>query len=97
MLFRSIYEVDFEKLIKAIDECKGPVILRDGENSFDLKSKLSQMVGLFSLVRGGQLTHARLYAKDKDDMAMLFRLNLFGELKEDKPEIRLERLTPNHW
>ena len=75
----DIYDVDFEKLIKAIDDCKGAVILVDGENSFNLKSKLS-------LVRGGQLTHARLYAKDKDDMAMLFRLNLFGEIKEDTTE-----------
>jgi len=82
----DIYDVDFEKLIKAIDDCKGAVILVDGENSFNLKSKLSQMVGLFALVRGGQLTHAKLYCKDEDDMAMLFRLNLFGELKEDKPE-----------
>ena len=44
------------------------------------------MVGLFALVRGGQLTHAKLYCKDEDDMAMLFRLNLFGEIKEDTTE-----------
>lgn len=81
----EIYDVDFEKLVKAIDNCQGAVILFDDEgNQFNLKSKLSQMTGLFTLIRGGQLTHAKLYCKDPDDMAMLFRLNLFGEIKEDE-------------
>lgn len=83
--FFEIYDVDFDKLIKAIDNCKGAVILYDDEdNRFNLKSKLSQMAGMFALIRGGQLTHAKLYCKDPDDMAMLFRLNLFGEIKEEK-------------
>lgn len=75
----TIENVDFEAFIKAIDACKGPVILfTDEGDRFNLRSKLSQMVGFFELVKGGQLVRAKLYCPNEEDETMLFRLGLFG-------------------
>ncbi len=75
----TIENVDFSAFLTAIDNCKGPVILFTEEGDrFNLKSKLSQMVGFFNLIRGGQLVKAKLYCKDEEDEQALFRLGLFG-------------------
>lgn len=76
----TIENVDLNAFINAIDACKGPVILYTDEGDrFNLKSKFSQILGFLNLVRGGQLTKAKVYCPDEDDETMLFRLGLFGE------------------
>ena len=76
--------IDIATLIKALDECKGSVILYTDEGDrFNLKSKLSQITGIMKLIEGGVLCHAKIACSDPDDEAMLFRLNLFGKIEEE--------------
>ncbi len=75
--------VDVATFMKALDECKGQVILfTDEGDRFNLKSKLSQITGLLKLVEGGKLVNAKISCSNLDDEAMLFRLNLFGKIEE---------------
>lgn len=82
---RAFYldDVDVATFMKALDECKGQVILfTDEGDRFNLKSKLSQITGLLKLVEGGKLVNAKISCSNPDDEAMLFRLNLFGKIEE---------------
>ncbi len=76
--------IDVATLMKALDDCKGKVILFTEEGDrFNLKSKLSQITGLLKLVEGGVICNAKISCSDPDDEAMLFRLNLFGKIDEE--------------
>ena len=45
--------IDVATLMKALDECKGSVILLTDEGDrFNLKSKLSQITGIMKLIEG---------------------------------------------
>lgn len=75
----SMNNIDVQAFIKALDQCKGNVILVTNENDrFNLKSKLSQLAGIINLIEGGRLVEAKIICEDPDDETMLFRLNLFG-------------------
>jgi len=75
--------LDVATFVKALDECKGQVILYTEEGDrFNLKSKLSQITGLMTLIQGGTIVNAKISCSDPDDEAMLFRLNLFGKVDE---------------
>jgi len=79
----SMHDVDVRAFIKALDNCKGNVLLVTSENDrFNLKSKLSQLAGIMNLIEGGKMVEAKIICEDPDDESMLFRLNLFG--KSDK-------------
>ncbi len=75
----EMHNVDVHEFIEALDNCKGQVILftEDGDR-FNLRSKLSQLTGLTSIIEGGKIVNAKISCSDEDDEAMLFRLNLFG-------------------
>ena len=76
--------IDVAVLAKALDECKGQVILFTEEGDrFNLKSKLSQITGLMTLIQGGTIVKAKISCSDPDDEAKLFRLNLFGKIDEE--------------
>ena len=76
--------IDVATLMKALDECKGNVILLTDEGDrFNLKSKLSQITGIMKLIEGGIVCNAKISCSDPDDEAMLFRLNLFGKVDDD--------------
>lgn len=76
--------IDVATLMKALDECKGNVILLTDEGDrFNLKSKLSQITGIMKLIEGGIVCNAKISCSDPDDEAMLFRLNLFGKVDEE--------------
>ncbi|HOO48475.1 MAG: hypothetical protein WC886_00855 [Saccharofermentanaceae bacterium] len=75
--------IDTATFIKALDECKGNVMLITAEgDNFNLKSKLSQMTGIMKLIEGGIVCNAKISCSNPDDEAMLFRLNLFGTIEE---------------
>jgi len=75
----NLNNVDVQAFMKALDSCKGDVMLiTDEDDRFNLKSKLSQIAGLVNLIEGGKLVNARIYCSNTDDESMLFRLNLFG-------------------
>ena len=79
----KLNNVDIQAFMKALDSCKGDVMLITDENDrFNLKSKLSQITGLVKLIEGGMLVNARIYCTKPEDESMLFRLNLFGAAEE---------------
>lgn len=77
----QLHNVDFEDFIKAIDECKGDVFLetKDGD-ALNLKSKLSQMLGLSTILKNSEVAEATIRCADPEDETMLFRFNLYGEI-----------------
>lgn len=75
----NLNNVDVQAFMKALDACKGDVMLiTDEDDRFNLKSKLSQIAGIVNLIEGGKLVNARIYCSNPEDESMLFRLNLFG-------------------
>lgn len=75
----DMHDVDVRAFMDALDQCKGNVFLiTDEGDRFNLKSKLSQITGLLSLIEGGKLVSAKIMAEDPDDESFLFRKNLFG-------------------
>jgi len=77
----QLRNIDFQDFIKAIDECKGDVYLetKDGD-VLNLKSKLCQMIGLSTILKGTDVVEATLRCSNLDDEAMLFRFNLYGKM-----------------
>ena len=62
--------IDVATLMKALDECKGNVILLTDEGDrFNLKSKLSQITGIMKLIEGGIVCNAKISCSDPDDEA----------------------------
>jgi len=75
----NLNNVDVQAFMRALDACKGEVMLiTDEDDRFNLKSKLSQITGLVNLIEGGKLVNAKVYCSNPDDESLLFRLNLFG-------------------
>jgi hypothetical protein len=75
----NIHDIDVKAFIKALDQCKGKVMLVTSENDcFNLKSKLSQLAGIINLIEGGRLVEATIRCEDPEDESLLFRMNLFG-------------------
>lgn len=81
----ELHDVDVPALLKVLDECTGNVFLvtREGDH-MNLKSKLSQLVGLTKLIEGGKIAEAFIVCEKPEDESKLFRFNLFGE-KDSKP------------
>lgn len=83
----SLNNLDVQAFMKALDSCKGEVMLvTDEDDRFNLKSKLSQVAGIMNLIEGGKLVSAKVFCTDPDDESLLFRLNLFGaqDVAEEK-------------
>ncbi|MBO5089827.1 MAG: hypothetical protein J6C27_02815 [Clostridia bacterium] len=76
-----LHNVDFDDLIKTIDECQGDVFLEtvDGD-VLNLKSKLCQLIGLSTILKHSQVGEAILRCTNPDDETLLFRFNLYGEV-----------------
>lgn len=77
----ALHNVDFDDLIKVIDSCKGNVYLEteDGD-SLNLKSKLSQMLGLSTILANTEVSQAWVRCENTEDESKLFRFDLYGEL-----------------
>ncbi|MVB12211.1 hypothetical protein CAFE_29430 [Caprobacter fermentans] len=82
----QLHDVDVNSFLKVLDDCKGKVFLvTDEGDRLNLKSKLSQLVGLTRLIEGGKIAEAFVMCDDPEDESKLFRFNLFGsEGKEPK-------------
>ena len=76
----ELHDVDVPEFLKTLDSCKGDVFLvtREGDR-LNLKSKLCQILGFTSLIKGGQIASAQFECTDPEDESRLFRFNLFGE------------------
>ncbi|XOQ42975.1 MAG: BBS1 domain-containing protein [Clostridium sp.] len=80
----QLHDVDVQAFLKVLDECKGKVFLvTDEGDRLNLKSKLSQLVGLTRLIEGGKIAEAFVTCEDPEDESKLFRFNLFGKDEKD--------------
>ena len=81
----KIHNIDFDKFIEAVDQCKGNVYLEteDGD-SLNLKSKLCQMLGLSAIFSSAEVSEATIRCENAEDETLLFRFNLYGEMPENK-------------
>ncbi|MCD7747645.1 MAG: hypothetical protein LUI15_08320 [Firmicutes bacterium] len=85
MLKRKIelHDVDITDFIHALDSCTGDVYLETEEGDcINLKSRLSQLLGIATIIKGGSVTNASLRCENAEDESKLFRFNLFGEVSE---------------
>ncbi|MBW7573108.1 hypothetical protein [Caproiciproducens faecalis] len=75
----QLHDVDVPAFLKVLDQCEGNVFLvsREGDH-LNLKSKLSQLVGLTQLIEGGKIAEAFIVCEKPEDESKLFRFNLFG-------------------
>jgi hypothetical protein len=77
----NMHDVNVSQFLTVLDTCEGNVYLvtREGDK-LNLKSKLSQLVGLTQLIEGGKIAEASIVCENKTDESKLFRLNLFDEV-----------------
>lgn len=77
----SLHNINVSQFLAVLDTCKGNVYLvtREGDK-LNLRSKLSQLVGLTQLIEGGKITEASIVCDNIDDEQKLFRLNLFDQV-----------------
>jgi len=76
----ELHDVDVPEFLKVLDSCEGEVYLetREGDR-INLKSKLSQLVGLTTLIEGGKIAEAFIVCELESDETKLFRFNLFKD------------------
>ncbi len=80
----KLHDVNVTEFIHTVEKCKGDVFLKTPEGDcFNLKSRLSAIVGLAELIRGGIIAEATLQCQLKEDETKLFRFNLFREIPKD--------------
>lgn len=74
----NMHDVNVSEFLAVLDTCEGNVFLvtKDGDK-LNLKSKLSQLVGLTQLIEGGKIAEASIVCENKNDESKLFRFNLF--------------------
>ncbi len=77
----NMHDINVSEFLAVLDTCEGNVFLvtRDGDK-LNLKSKLSQLLGLTQLIEGGKIADASIICENKDDERKLFRFNLFDEV-----------------
>ena len=77
----NMHDINVSEFLAVLDTCEGNVYLvtRDGDR-LNLRSKLSQLVGLTQLIEGGKIAEASIVCENKTDESRLFRLNLFDEV-----------------
>lgn len=80
----QIHDIDFNKFIEALDQCKGDVFLEtpDGD-CLNLRSKLCQIMGIANILNGAKVSEATIRCVNPEDETRLFRFNLYGKLDQE--------------
>ena len=80
----ELHDIDVPGFLSVLDSCVGNVFLmtRDGDK-VNLKSKLSQLVGLTRLIEGGKIAEAFVVCEKEEDESKLFRFNLYKDETEE--------------
>lgn len=74
-------EVDIAAFIKSLDGCVGNVYLETEEGDcINLKSRLSALLGIAQIIKGGLVTKATLRCENAEDESKLFRFALYREI-----------------
>lgn len=78
----SLHDIDVSEFLSVLDTCEGNVYLVTHEgDKLNLRSKLSQLLGLTQLINGGKITEAFILCDNPADESKLFRLNMFGKIE----------------
>ena len=78
----SLHDIDVSEFLNVLDTCEGNVYLVSHEgDKLNLRSKLSQLLGLTQLINGGKITEAYILCDNPADESRLFRLNMFGNIE----------------
>ena len=81
----GLHNIDVTEFLAVLDTCEGNVYLVTSEGDrLNLKSKLSQLVGLTKLIEGGRITEASIIYENVKDESKLFRFNTFGDVGSAK-------------
>lgn len=81
----KMHDIDFDDFIKAVDSCKGDVFLETSDGDvLNLKSKLCQIVGLTTILKGAQVSEATIRCANPEDETLLFRFNLYRKLPDEE-------------
>ena len=82
----ELNDVDVPAFLNVLDSCDGNVYMmtRDGDR-LNLRSKLSQLVGLTALIEGGKIVKAFVMCERESDEEKLIRFNRLEEtaLRDD--------------
>ncbi len=77
----EMHDVDITEFIHALDGCDGDVYLETPEGDcINLRSRLSQLLGLAEIIKGGLISNATLRCENPADESKLFRFSLFREI-----------------
>lgn len=83
----EMHEVDIAEFIKALDGCTGNVYLESEEGDcINLKSRLSALIGIAQIIKGGLVTKATLRCENSEDESKLFRFALYREMPQKSEE-----------
>ncbi|HHT24846.1 MAG TPA: hypothetical protein GXZ76_04935 [Clostridiaceae bacterium] len=75
----KIKKVNIDAFIAALDNCKGNVWLTTDEgDKYNLRSKLSQLVGLSSILKGADIVDAELLIENEEDAPILLTHLMYG-------------------
>lgn len=81
----NLHNIDAAKFLAVLDTCEGNVYLvTDEGDRLNLKSKLSQLLGLTKLIAGGKISSASIICDNVNDESKLFRFNTFGDVGSAK-------------
>ena len=73
--------VNFQEFTQVIAKCEGKVfVLTDEGDKFNLKSTLSQLIGLSKLIEGGEGKINKLLCEKPEDESKIFRYLLYKEI-----------------
>lgn len=80
----EMHNIDIVDFIKVLDTCKGDVYLETPEGDvLNLKSKLCQMIGLSTILKGCSISEAVIRCANPEDEEKLFRFNLYKEMPKE--------------
>ncbi len=75
----TIHNFDLKKLIAFAETAKGEMFLKTPEGDvLNLKSRLTQLLALSSVMDQSSISEATVICKDPEDESRLFRMNLYG-------------------
>ena len=74
----KLYDVNVDKLFKTVSKCSGRVELVCGQDTYDLKSKLSQIAAIAKEFTKGTAKEIELRFQKPEDCQRFFKLAING-------------------
>lgn len=81
----TLHNLDLPGFMKTLDSCKGDVYMETADGDvLNLKSKLCQILGLANVLKGAEISEAKIRCTNPEDESLLFRFNLYKEVPGEK-------------